>query len=73
MNLEERIQMSYFDYESDVLNVTELAEYLKIGLSTAYSLINNNEIPSFRVKKSYRILRSDVTDFIIKQRKKETS
>jgi len=48
--------MSYFDYESDVLNVTELAEYLKIGLSTAYSLVKNNEIPSFRVKKSYRIM-----------------
>lgn len=65
--------MSYFDYESDVLNVTELAEYLKIGLSTAYSLVKNNEIPSFRVKKSYRIMKSDVTDYIIQQRKKGNS
>ena len=57
--------MTDYDFETDILSVTELAEYLKIGLSTAYLLIQSKEIPVFRVKKSYRILKSDALTILL--------
>lgn len=59
----------YDDY-NEILTVPELAELLKIGMNSAYKLINSGEIESFRVKNSHRIQRSAVTDYIIRKSKK---
>lgn len=59
----------YDDYK-EILTVSQLAELLQVGLSTAYYLVNSGEIESFRVKNSYRIQRSAVTDYIISKNKK---
>lgn len=60
----------YDDY-NEILTVPELAELLKIGMNSAYDLINSGEIESFKVKNSHRIQRSAVTDYIIRKSKKK--
>lgn len=46
-----------------------MAELLKVGMNTAYHLVNSGEIESFRVGNSHRIQRSAVTDYIIRKSK----
>lgn len=58
----------YDDYYEEILTVQEMAELLKIGMNTAYKLVNSGEIESFRVGNSHRIQRSAVTDYIISKR-----
>ncbi|MCA1056958.1 helix-turn-helix domain-containing protein [Rossellomorea aquimaris] len=64
----------YEDYY-EVVTVEELADILRIGLSTAYRLVRTREIASFRVANSYRIEREAIKDFIIQntQRQKNKS
>jgi len=54
----------YSEYD-DILTVTEMAEYLKIGMNTAYFLVKEGEIRSFKVKGSYRIERSAIEEYIL--------
>lgn len=58
----------YDDY-NEILTVPQLAELLQVGMNTAYFLVNSGEVESFKVKNSYRIQRSAVTDFIVRQAK----
>ncbi|MNW42259.1 Helix-turn-helix domain protein [compost metagenome] len=60
----------YDDY-NEILTVPELAELLKIGMNSAYDLINSGEIESFKVKNSHRIQRSAIADYIIRKSKKK--
>ncbi|MNW43489.1 Helix-turn-helix domain protein [compost metagenome] len=59
----------YDDY-NEILTVPMLADLLQVGLNTAYHLVNSGEVSSFKVKNSYRIQRSAVTDYIIRNSKK---
>ncbi|MEK4508243.1 helix-turn-helix domain-containing protein [Paenibacillus sp. FSL K6-2524] len=56
-----------YDEYNEIITVEELAEYLRIGMNTAYGLVNSGEIQSFKIKNSYRIQRSAIVDFIIKK------
>lgn len=56
----------YDDY-NEILTVPMLADLLQVGMNTAYYLVNSGEIESFKVKNSYRIQRSAVTDYIIRK------
>ena len=60
----------YDDYY-EFVTVEELADILRIGLSTAYRLIRTGEIESFRVGNSHRIEREAISDFIIKNTQKK--
>ncbi|TBL80875.1 helix-turn-helix domain-containing protein [Paenibacillus thalictri] len=60
----------YDDY-NEILTVSQLAELLQIGLNTAYYLVNSGEIESFKVKNSYRVQRSAITDYIISRSKRK--
>lgn len=57
----------YNEDNDEVLTVAELADLLKIGMNSAYRLINSGEIETFRVNNSHRVLRSAVTQYIIKR------
>lgn len=59
----------FYDY-GDVLTVDELMEVLKIGRNSAYSLLKNQQIQSFRVGRIHRIPRENVTAFIIGKNRK---
>lgn len=47
-----------------MLTVPELAAFLRIGTSTAYSLIRKKAIPSVRFGRQIRIYKQDVIDLL---------
>lgn len=58
----------YFSIESDecrdlpeILKPTEVAEFLCIHKNTVYKLIKRGDLPAFRVGKSWRIARRDLS------------
>lgn len=51
----------------DILTVNDLQEALKVGRSTAYNLVQNHEIKTFRVGKLIRIRREDFIDYMSKK------
>ena len=51
-------------YDQDVLTVRELMDMLAVGKNTAYKLIHEGRVKSFRLGNSYKILRKSVEDFI---------
>lgn len=46
-----------------MMTVDEMAALLRIGRNTAYSLVRNQEIPSIRVGKQFRIYRGDIINY----------
>lgn len=47
----------------EILKPTEVAEFLCIHKNTAYKLIKRGDLPAFRVGKSWRISRRDLSSF----------
>lgn len=56
----------YEDY-NEIITIEELAGFLRIGLNSAYKLVNSGELESFRINNSHRILRSAVTNYILRK------
>ncbi len=54
-------------YDQDVLTIYEMMDMLAIGKNTAYKLLQEGKIKSFRIGNSYKILRESVKDFIYSQ------
>ena len=54
-------------YDQDVLTIYEMMDMLAIGKNTAYKLLHEGKIKSFRIGNSYKILRESVKDFIYSQ------
>lgn len=51
-------------YDEDIITVREMMDMLAIGKNTAYKLIREGKIKSFRLGNSYKILRKSVTEYI---------
>ncbi len=51
-------------YTDDVLTLPELMDMLAIGKNTAYDLVHSGKIKSFKIGRSYKILRKSVEEFI---------
>ena len=51
-------------YDQDVLTVREMMDMLAIGKNTAYKLIRERAVKSFRLGNSYKILRKSVEEYI---------
>ena len=51
-------------YDQDVLTVREMMDMLAIGKNTAYKLIREGAVKSFRLGNSYKILRKSVEEYI---------
>ena len=51
-------------YDEDILTVTEMMDMLAIGKNTAYKLIREGKVRSFRLGNSYKILRKSVEEYI---------
>lgn len=51
-------------YNEDVLTVNELMDMLAIGKNTAYKLLREGKIKSFRLGNSYKVLRKSVQEYI---------
>ena len=57
-----------FDAYDDVMTLDELCEALLIGKNTAYRLLNNGEIPAFRLGRCWKIPKKFVIEFIERKR-----
>ena len=53
--------------ESDILNIKELAEYLRINEKTAYRLASERKLPGFRVGGSWRFRKAAVDAWIAEE------
>ena len=51
----------------EVLTIREVANLLKIGERTAYSMAQNGELPGFKVRGQWRFRRSDLDAWIERQ------
>ncbi len=52
----------------DWLGVPGAAQYLGVGLRMVYKLIDQGEIPAFKIGRVFRMRRSDVDDFLERSR-----
>ena len=52
----------------EILNKSDLAEYLKVPVKTVYYLLYSKQLPKIKIGKEYRFLKSDIDTWIQKQR-----
>lgn len=50
-----------------ILTVRDVAELLKIGQKTAYTMVQQGVLPAFRVRGQWRFRRADIEAWIAKQ------
>lgn len=53
--------------KSDILTITEVAEYLKVAERTLYRLAAAKKIPAFKVGGTWRFSRADIDSWIKQQ------
>lgn len=53
--------------ESDILTITEVAEYLKVAERTIYRLAAAKKIPAFKVGGTWRFSRAELDQWIKRQ------
>ena len=53
-----------FDNYSDVVTVKELCQMFKIGKNAAYTLLNDRNIASIRIRRRFLIPKSYILDYI---------
>lgn len=59
--------------DDEVLTIKELANLLKIGEKTAYTMAQGGELPGFKVRGQWRFRRLDIETWIHSQMKKSES
>ena len=58
------IKVKQRTFTDDVLTVKEMMDMLAIGKNTAYRLLREGTIKSFRIGTSYKVLRESVENYI---------
>lgn len=53
-----------YNYDSDIISLEELCEWLMIGRTTASRLLNSGAIKCFKINRIWKIPRSSVIDYI---------
>lgn len=53
--------------DDEIITVEELCEILNIGKNTAYTLLNRQVIPGFRIGRHWKISRNALADYITRQ------
>ena len=56
-----------YAYDSEILNVEDLCEWLMIGRTTASHLLNSGTIKAFKINRIWKIPRGSVINFINKK------
>ena len=59
------------DHDGEIMTVSEVADYLKISEVTTYKLVQEGKISGFKIGRHWRVKRSDLGDFIEKQKTEE--
>lgn len=60
-----------YKQEDEIMTVSEVANYLKISEVTTYKFVQEGKIPGFKVGRHWRVKRSDLNEFIEKQKNGE--
>jgi len=55
----------------EIMTISEVAQYLKISEVTTYKFVQERKILGFKVGRHWRVKRSDLSDFIEKQKRGE--
>ncbi len=58
-------------HEDEIMTITEVAQYLKISEVTTYKFVQEGKIPGFKIGRHWRVKRSDLDEFIEKQKRGE--
>ncbi len=59
------------NHEDEIMTVSEVAQYLRISEVTTYKFIQDGKIPGFKIGRHWRVKRSDLAEFIEKQKRNE--
>lgn len=57
--------------EDEIMTVSEVADYLKVSEVTTYKFVQEGKIPGFKIGRHWRVKRSDLAEFIEKQKRGE--
>jgi len=57
--------------ESEIMTVSEVAEYFKISEVTTYKFVQEGKIPAFKIGRHWRVKRSDLDEYIEKLKRGE--
>ena len=57
---------------SEILNIKEVSEYLKIPVSTIYKLVQDGKVPAIKVGKHWRFMKKDL-DHLFDQKERLNS
>ncbi len=60
----QKIKVKERRYTDDVITVKEMMDILAIGKNTAYKLLQDGVIKSFRIGKTYKVLRQSLKEYI---------
>jgi len=52
---------------NDILNIKEVAKYLRMPVSTIYKLAQNGKIPGVKMGKHWRFLKKDLQNLFVKK------
>ena len=64
VKLIQKIKVKERRHTDDVITVQEMMDILAIGKNTAYKLLKDGEIKSFRIGKTYKVLTKSLKDYI---------
>ncbi|MHA1251802.1 MAG: methylation-associated defense system helix-turn-helix domain-containing protein MAD1 [Candidatus Helarchaeota archaeon] len=54
--------------DNEILTIKEVANYLKVNERTIYRMVNNNELPAFKVRDVWRFKKEDIERWIEKNK-----
>jgi excisionase family DNA binding protein len=57
--------------DPEIMTITQVAEYLQISEITTYKLVNEGQIPGFKIGRHWRVKKEDLSEFIEKLKRGE--
>lgn len=52
--------------DKEVMTLREISQFLKIGTTTIYTLVRNEEIPARKIGREWRFLKSEIVEWMKK-------
>ena len=67
-NVKEPYKTMFTSYP-DLVDIIQLKEMLGIGITLAYRLVKNNQIPALKIGRQYKIPKINIIDYVTIQNK----
>ena len=69
MSNSNEIYKTMFKSYPDLVDIIQLKEMLGIGITLAYRLVKNNQIPALKIGRQYKIPKINIIDYVTVQNK----